>query len=586
MSDSNSFVIRNGVLTEYNGPGGDAAVPDGVKYIGMIGKYPFKDREDLTSITLPEGVERIETYAFCGCKSLKRVILPKTLQEIGRFQDCTSLEEIVLPDGLRSIPAHTFQRCSRLKEISVPGKVEWIGGQAFASCINLRSVTLPESIQEIGDDAFLGCISLERADLPHGLRKIGDRAFASCEKLKEAALPASLEEGSIGIFAFPAGCRLSAPSGSYAEQYVKETAIDPKDFVIKDGVLRKYVGPGGEVRIPAGVTVIGEKAFFGNNSVQRVMVPEGVTKIEDAAFMDCRLMRMLSLPKSLTEAGPHAFWRCVQLSVVVCPPTVQISSEAWVKELSEKYSRDFVIVGNSITKYLGPSGDATNKYESKNPDVDVVVPDGIRVIGRLAFNMWENIRTLSLPVGLEYIGWRAFGNCRGITELVLPEGLRELADGAFEKCKTLKSVTLPQSLEKVGRQVFSPQYRLSEVTVREWTPVVTEAVKGCELEKIHTEDISKVPARYRTAAAVGFACEKSPDPNSERGKEHVSYLKRNAGKLAARAIKYPELLHFLLENRLLTGNTLDIYIEEAEASRRRGIKELREALYRYRDGMR
>lgn len=583
MSGSNEFVIQDGELIEYRGPGGDVVVPEGVT---RVGAFSFKDCESLTSIVLPEGVEMIEDYSFCGCKNLKRVILPKSLYSMGRFQDCTSLEEIVLPDDLHSIPVHAFQRCTSLREITIPRNVAWIGAQAFASCTSLTTVTLPEGLQEIGSDAFLACINLERINLPHGLRIIGDRAFASCGKLKEAALPESLEEGSIGIFAFPAGCRLSVPSGSYAEQYVKETAIDPEDFVIKDGVLQKYVGPGGEVRIPAGVTVIGEKAFFGNNSVQRVMVPEGVIKIEDAAFMDCRLMQMLCLPKSLTEAGPHAFWRCVQLSLVVSPPTVQVSSEALVQELREKYSNNFVIVGNCITRYLGPGGDATNKYEAKNPEVDVVIPDGIREIGRLAFNMWESIRTLSLPVGLEYIGWRAFGNCRGITELVLPEGLRELADGAFEKCKTLKSVTLPQSLEKVGRQVFSPQYRLSEVTVREWTPVVTEAVKGCELEKIHTEDISKVPTRYRTAAAVGFSCEESPDPNSERGKEHVAYLKRNAGKLAARAIKYPELLHFLLENQLLTGNTLDIYIEEAEASRRRGIKELRDALYRYRDEMR
>ena len=378
---------------------------------------------------------------------------------------------------------------------------------------------------------------------------------------------------------------LHGDKDAYTEQFSKEMVVNPEDFVIENGVVKQYTGPGGDVMVPSGVTAIGEKAFQGNNSLRRVVIPEGVTRIEDNAFVDCRLMQVICLPKSLSEAGEHAFWRCCRLSYIVHPPAVQISREPWEAELRKMYSSDFEIVQSCVTKYLGPGGDATNKYEKKNPNVDVVVPDGIRVIGRMAFNMWENIRTLSLPIGLEYIGWRAFGNCRGITELVLPEGLRELADGAFEKCKTLKSVTLPQSLEKVGRQVFSPQYRLSEVTVREWTPVVTEAVKGCELEKIHTEDISKVPVRYRTAAAVGFACEESPDPNSERGKEHVAYLKRNAGKLAARAIQYPELLHFLLENGLLTGNTLDIYIEEAEASRRRRIKELRDALYRYRDEM-
>ena len=32
MSDINDFVIENGVLKEYTGPGGDVVIPDGVRY--------------------------------------------------------------------------------------------------------------------------------------------------------------------------------------------------------------------------------------------------------------------------------------------------------------------------------------------------------------------------------------------------------------------------------------------------------------------------------------------------------------------------------------------------------------------------
>ncbi len=34
-----------------------------------------------------------------------------------------------------------------------------------------------------------------------------------------------------------------------------------QDFVIKEGVLDKYKGPGGDVVIPEGVTEIGNRAF-------------------------------------------------------------------------------------------------------------------------------------------------------------------------------------------------------------------------------------------------------------------------------------------------------------------------------------
>ena len=34
------------------------------------------------------------------------------------------------------------------------------------------------------------------------------------------------------------------------------------DFVIENGVLKKYVGPGGDVIIPEGVTSIGNGVFY------------------------------------------------------------------------------------------------------------------------------------------------------------------------------------------------------------------------------------------------------------------------------------------------------------------------------------
>ena len=34
MSNANDFVIEQGVLTKYTGPGGDVVIPDGVTEIG------------------------------------------------------------------------------------------------------------------------------------------------------------------------------------------------------------------------------------------------------------------------------------------------------------------------------------------------------------------------------------------------------------------------------------------------------------------------------------------------------------------------------------------------------------------------
>ena len=64
-------------------------------------------------------------------------------------------------------------------------------------------------------------------------------------------------------------------------------------FLIEEGVLKKYNGPGGEVSVPAGVTAIGSKAFMECDSLTRVKLPEGVTSVGEQAFMYCQNLRSM-----------------------------------------------------------------------------------------------------------------------------------------------------------------------------------------------------------------------------------------------------------------------------------------------------
>ena len=49
------------------------------------------------------------------------------------------------------------------------------------------------------------------------------------------------------------------------------------DFVIENVVLKKYIGPGGDVVIPEGVTSIGKEAFRGCDAIISIAIPNGVT---------------------------------------------------------------------------------------------------------------------------------------------------------------------------------------------------------------------------------------------------------------------------------------------------------------------
>lgn len=90
------------------------------------------------------------------------------------------------------------------------------------------------------------------------------------------------------------------------------------DFVIKNGVLTKYVGKGGDVVVPDGVTAIGEKAFFCDN-LMGVTIPDSVTEIGDEAFTDCTNLQEVVIPSSVKTIGSWAFAGCENLKRIVIP---------------------------------------------------------------------------------------------------------------------------------------------------------------------------------------------------------------------------------------------------------------------------
>ena len=85
------------------------------------------------------------------------------------------------------------------------------------------------------------------------------------------------------------------------------------DFLIRDGVLKKYKGAGGTVVIPEGVEIIGEKAFYKRGDVQEVIMPAGIIEIRDKAFEQCDELESINLPGSLKEIGEKAFQNCEAL---------------------------------------------------------------------------------------------------------------------------------------------------------------------------------------------------------------------------------------------------------------------------------
>ena len=72
------------------------------------------------------------------------------------------------------------------------------------------------------------------------------------------------------------------------------------------------------LKLPQGVTGIGDKSFTDFKALKSVVLPDGLTSIESYAFLYCSALTSITLPASLTSIGFRAFRYCTSLKTVTC----------------------------------------------------------------------------------------------------------------------------------------------------------------------------------------------------------------------------------------------------------------------------
>jgi len=110
----------------------------------------------VTSVVLPEGLQKVGWAAFERCSNLESVTFPEGLQEVGSgaFYWCSSLTSVTLPEGLTQVGSNAFRGCSNLESVTLPEGLQQVGYGAFRDCSSLTSVTFPEGLQYVGEGAF------------------------------------------------------------------------------------------------------------------------------------------------------------------------------------------------------------------------------------------------------------------------------------------------------------------------------------------------------------------------------------------------------------------------------------------------
>ena len=108
---------------------------------------------------------------------------------------------VSLPEGLTSIGSYAFLDCKALTSFIIPDGVTSIGGYAFHWCTSLTSVTIPHSVNSIGDCAFFNC-PLISVTIPNSVTSIGGGAFNLCSQvIVECTTPFTIGSGTFNTSA-------------------------------------------------------------------------------------------------------------------------------------------------------------------------------------------------------------------------------------------------------------------------------------------------------------------------------------------------------------------------------------------------
>lgn len=93
------------------------------------------------------------------------------------FWDC-AIKSIELPSTLTTIDQTAFYKCRSLKKLILPETVREIGDEAVAWCSALENVYIPASLNKVGEKAFYEDRNLHRVIVPKSVTDIGAYAFA------------------------------------------------------------------------------------------------------------------------------------------------------------------------------------------------------------------------------------------------------------------------------------------------------------------------------------------------------------------------------------------------------------------------
>lgn len=207
------------------------------------------------------------------------------------------------------------------------------------------------------------------------------------------------------------------------------------------------------------VTIIGQRALYNCDNVEKFDIPDNITHIEKEAVTCCDKLSYVTIPETVSYIAEDAFAANFLKSISVA-------------ENNKNYcSVDDILFDKNMTTLM--------VYPVNNGDIEYTVPATVKTIEGSAFSASQTLENITLPAGLTEIKDTTFYYCSRLKSITIPEGVSVIGERAFENCFSLTEVTISDTVTKIGRSAFSGCSALKSITI----PESVSMICVCAFEK-------------------------------------------------------------------------------------------------------